>query len=328
MGYSRLDLGNTARLHVKVVRDPAPTLISLLADVYGDRPQGVAEPWRRLIREVMPTGAAAVLHPVFAPGSPILVDCVSPGIHDHGSAPDPTDYLEQIRDTAPGVLLDQLHEVHGEDLPVQWRPVAAAPVRWLHGFADVMAGAWDAFAPVWSRASALFDREIERIGSAVVRDAPETSLLGLGSRHYYREGILHIEDRYPADFALGERVLAFVPIISSSAPTLCELDAPDMVWLGCAMPGQGRLHEPGEHVPPSTDALTIAIGPARARILRMLTAPAAMSDIAGWIDATAPAATYHCRRLEAAGLLVRRRQGLYTEVRRTSRGEALIDLFS
>jgi len=51
MGYSRLDLGNTARLHVKVVRDPAPTLISLLADVYGDRPQGVAEPWRRLIQK-------------------------------------------------------------------------------------------------------------------------------------------------------------------------------------------------------------------------------------------------------------------------------------
>ncbi|ACU72283.1 transcriptional regulator, MarR family [Catenulispora acidiphila DSM 44928] len=327
MEYSRLDLGDTTDLRVSVVRDPMPTLISLVADVYGHRPQGVVEPWRRLVRESARVDAAAVLHPMFAPRTPVLPDCISPLVHDHGRAADPTDHFERIRETAPAVLLGELHRIFGADLPAQWRPVAAAPKRWLHGVAEVMAGTWSAFAPVWNRASALFDREFERVGSAMVRSASETVFLGLGSRHRYKDGVLHIEDRYPADFSLQGRTLAFVPVVSSSAPTLCELDDPHQVWLGYAMPGQGRLHSSEDYVPPRTDALGTAIGRTRAHILRMLTAPATMSDIAAWINATAPAATYHCRQLEDAGLLTRYRHGLYTEVRRTLRGEALIDLF-
>lgn len=328
MAFSRLDLGDMTRLRVSVVRDPMPTLLSLLADVYGHRPQGVVEPWRRLVRQTTPADAAAVLHPMFAPRTPALPDCISPLVHHHAEGAGPDEHLERIRDTAPEVLFDDLYRIFGEDIPAPWRPVVAAPTRWLHGVADVMAGAWDAFGPVWNRASALFDREIERVGAAVVRTAPETVLLGLGSRHLYTDGVLNIEDRYPEDFALNGRTLAFVPIISSSTPSLCELDRPDMVWLGYAMPGQGRLHLREELDPPRTDALGVAIGPARARILRMLTTPATMSDVAGWISATAPAATYHCRQLESAGLLTRRRLGSFTEVRRTVRGEALVDLFA
>ncbi|MEZ0110264.1 DNA-binding transcriptional ArsR family regulator [Catenulispora sp. EB89] len=327
MAFSRLDLGDMTRLRVSVKRDPVPMLISLLADIYGDRPQGVPEPWRRLVRGAMSTDAAAVLRPMFAPGTPVLPDCISPLIRPDADRPDPGEHLERIREADPHVLLAELHAIFGEDVPTTWRPVVAAPERWLRGVADVMADTWGAFTPVWNRASELFDREVERVGAAVVRGAPEAVLLGLGSRHHYRDGILHIEDRYPEDFALAERTLAFVPIISSSAPTLCELDRPDLVWLGYAMPGQGRLHSAAA-TPARTDALGVAIGSARALILRTLTAPATMSDIAGWIGATAPAATYHCRQLEAAGLLTRRRQGSWTEVRRTARGEALVDLFS
>lgn len=327
MGYSRLDLGDVADLRVSVVCDPMPTLISLVADVYGQRPQGVAEPWRRLIRRAAVVDAAQVLSPMFAPRTPVLPDCISPVIHEHSNA-DPVAYLDRIRDTAPDVLLDELHQIFGEDLPPQWRPVAAAPKPWLQTMAAVMDGVWGAFAPVWSRATALFDQEFERVGSAVVRSVAETVLLNLGSRHRYTDGVLHIEDRYPAEFALDGRTLAFIPVISSSAPTLCELDRPDMVWLGYAMPGQGRLHGSEPVLPFRSDALGIAIGIPRAHILRMLTTPATMSDVADWIGATAPAATYHCRVLEDAGLLTRRRRGLYTEVRRTSRGEALVDLFN
>lgn len=327
MNFSSFDLGDPARMNVTVVRDPMPTILSLMADVYGQRPQGVLEPWRRLMRRHATVDAAAVLHPMFAPRTPVLPDCISPQIRDRGACPDPGDHFERVRDCAPEVLLDELHGIFGPDLPAQWRPVAAAPKGWLHGVADVMADAWTAFAPVWSRASALFDREFERIGSAVVRGAPETVLLGLGPHHRYSAGVLRIKDHYPSQFALNGRVLAFVPVISSATPSLCELDRPDMAWLGYAMPGQGRLHTAGDDIPPPGDALSTAMGPARARILRMLTVPATMKDVAGWIRATAPAATYHCRQLEDAGLLIRHRLGSYTEVRRTARGEALVDLF-
>lgn len=327
MAFSRLDLGDVTRLRVSVKRDPVPMLLSLLADIYGRRPQGVPEPWRRLVRGSMTTDAAAVLHPMFSPGTPVLPNCISPLIRAEVDSSDPGEHLERMRETDRDVLLRELHGIFGDDVPPPWRPVVAAPQRWLRGVAEVMAATWEAFTPLWGRAAGLFDREIERIGAAVVRGAPEAVLLGLGSRHHYHEGVLHIEDRFPEDFALQERTLAFVPIISSSAPTLCELDRPDLVWLGYAMPGQGRLHSAGA-VPAPSDALGVAIGSARALILRTLTTPATMSDIAGWIGATPPAATYHCRQLEAAGLLTRRRQGAHTEVRRTLRGEALVDLFS
>ncbi|WP_194916813.1 winged helix-turn-helix domain-containing protein [Catenulispora rubra] len=327
MAFSRLDLGDMSRLRVSVIRDPVPMLISLLADIYGDRPQGVPEPWRRLVRGSMSTDAAAVLRPMFAPGTPVLPDCISPPIRSSADSPDPGEHLERVREADPDVLLAELHGIFGDDVPPPWRPVVAAPERWLRGVADVMADTWDAFTPLWSRATELFDREVERIGAAVVRGAPEAVLLGLGSRHHYQDGSLYIEDRYPEDFALEGRTLAFVPIISSSAPALCELDRPDLVWIGYAMPGQGRLHSAAT-IPARADALGVAVGSARALILRALTTPATMSDIAGWIGATAPAATYHCRQLEAAGLIIRRRQGSRTEVRRTVRGEALVDLFS
>lgn len=50
-----------------------------------------------------------------------------------------------------------------------------------------------------------------------------SGLLGLGRHHHYRDGVLHIEDRFPADFAFNGRTLAFVPVVSSATPKLCEL---------------------------------------------------------------------------------------------------------
>ncbi|MEY9928844.1 DNA-binding transcriptional ArsR family regulator [Catenulispora sp. GP43] len=328
MPYTCLDLGDATRLRISVVRDPAPTLISLVADVFGRRPQGVSEPWRRLVRSTAPPDAAAVLHPLFAPTTAVLPDCISPEVRNRADGGGLAEYLTRIRDTAPEALLDELHTFFGADLPRQWRPVSAAPARWLNRVADVMASAWEGFAPVWSSASVLFDREFERVGTAVVRGATEAILLGFGSRrHRYQGGRLYIEDRFPEAFVLGDRTLALTPIVSSSTPLLCELDRPDKVWLGYAMPGQRRLCD-SDAEQPRRDTLAVAVGPARAVILRMLTAPATMSDVAKRLNVSPPAATYHCRQLEDAGLLVRRRNGSHIHVQRTVRGGALVDIFS
>lgn len=329
MKYSRLHLGDVTRVRVSVIRDPMPTLISLLADVFGNRPQGVPQAWRELVCRTTPADAPVVLNPMFAPSTAVLPDCISPAVHDRADSAGPADHLERIRDTSPEVLLGELAAFFGEDAPPPWRPVVAAPARWLQRVADVMAGAWDGFTPIWSRASRLFDREFERVGTAVVREAPDAILLSVGSspRHRYRDGVLYIEDRFPEEFTLGTRALGLIPIVSSSMPSLCDLDQPDRVWLGYAMPDQGQLRNANSGSQ-RNDALSVAIGPARALILRMLTTPATMSDIAGWIGTTPPAATYHCRQLEDAGLLDRTRSGSHVHVQRTSRGEALVDLFS
>lgn len=309
MPFSRLDLGDTTQLRIRVVRDPMPLLISLLADVYGERPQGVPAAWRRMVRDAAPVHAAAVLSPIFSRDTPMMPDCISPRIHDHL---DPAVDLERIGDADGGVLLAEVHRMFGDDLPGPWRRVGSAPERWLGLLALVMREAWTAFEPVWRRASALFDREAERVGSAVVRGVPETVLVGLGPRHRYADGTLLIEDRHPEPFSLGRRTLVLVPVISSTTPSLCELDDPESVWLGYGMPGQGQLYGEARPGAPAKDALGVALGPPRALIMRLLKAPATMSEIAGWIEATAPAATHHCRRLEDAGLLVRHRRGSHT----------------
>ena len=72
--------------------------------------------------------------------------------------------------------------------------------------------------------------------------------------------------------------------------------------------------------------LTIITGGQRARLLRALAEPRAMGDLAAELGVAPSSATHHVRALEAAGLVVRRRDGSMILVTRTARGAALIML--
>lgn len=77
--------------------------------------------------------------------------------------------------------------------------------------------------------------------------------------------------------------------------------------------------------PNSFDAL---LGWQRARILWGLDVPQRPGQIAETLRMVPGGATHHLSRLEAAGLVIRRRRGRYVVVERTPRGTALLELYA
>ena len=71
------------------------------------------------------------------------------------------------------------------------------------------------------------------------------------------------------------------------------------------------------------DALT---GPSRARVLRALSVPMTIGELAALLDVVPSAASHHVDRLQAAGLVTRRRAGRSVLVSRTARGAELLTL--
>ena len=84
--------------------------------------------------------------------------------------------------------------------------------------------------------------------------------------------------------------------------------------------------------PPSSrrtvDALSALLGGTiRSVILRRLTSPMTMGALATILDCPPATATFHCERLERAGLVTRVRHGRTIRVSRTAIGESLLDLY-
>jgi DNA-binding transcriptional ArsR family regulator len=77
-------------------------------------------------------------------------------------------------------------------------------------------------------------------------------------------------------------------------------------------------------VPARLEAL---VGLQRARLLRTLDRPRTVGELARTLIAVPSAATHQVSTLEAAGLVVRERDGQRVLVHRTARGSRLIELY-
>ena len=69
------------------------------------------------------------------------------------------------------------------------------------------------------------------------------------------------------------------------------------------------------------------LGVPRAQILRKVARPTSIGSLAEALRAVPSAATHHVKALEAAGLVVRDRDGRNVVVRHSARGRALLDLY-
>jgi DNA-binding MarR family transcriptional regulator len=76
-----------------------------------------------------------------------------------------------------------------------------------------------------------------------------------------------------------------------------------------------------------TATLEALVGPQRARLLRALERPQSVGELARTLIAVPSAATHQVTALEAAGLVVRRRNGQRVIVHRTVRGARLVELY-
>jgi hypothetical protein len=144
----------------------------------------------------------------------------------------------------------------------------------------------------------------------------------------FDDDVLKIRDPEPARFDLRARPLVLVPMLSGKQALICNLERDDAVWIAYPLPGMSQLFagapDPGR---PEPDPLESVLGPVRARLLLALERPRTMTELTGLAQLAPSAITYHCDRMAAARLVWRDKRGREVWVARTSRGDALIDVF-
>ncbi|MEV8638701.1 winged helix-turn-helix domain-containing protein [Streptosporangium sp. NPDC051023] len=309
---------------VSVSISPNVTALAVIADALAGRRRGLPEPLRRRVREAVSPQGREVVRPLGAPGYSVVPDSVIPQtpIGDF-SVKSQIDLLREVPEER--LIADLEQAFGGQRVPEHWRSAAERPKRWLTGYAAALGDVWGATGPLWQQARPLLDREIERIGTAVVRGGLDVLLSSLSERIRYGEDGLLIADLEPSRYDLGDRRMVLVPMLAGRDAVIVNLDHPDVVWIAYPVPGADALWRGPDRR--AADELSALVGPVRAGLLHALGQPTTMSALAAGAGMVPSAITYHCERLVASGLVSRERRGREVWIIRTRRGEELLDLF-
>ncbi|MGW0122108.1 helix-turn-helix domain-containing protein [Streptomyces sp. NPDC003327] len=242
--------------------------------------------------------------------------------------------LDELAESDPALVAAEVAAFHSAGAtPPEWRPLLDHPASFLAAYRAVFGAAWDAFAPLWREADVLMGREAERVGLAAVTGGLDGLLTGLDAADvHYRDGALRLPHPCPTHLAdLGGRPLVLVPLASGYTASMYGADRDDALWIAYPVRGLGRIagRRHGEAERPSgADGLSLVLGPVRARILRHVPHRPTVGDLARQLRLGVSTMTYHCRQLEAAGLLQRVRHGREVRLHPTERGTALTHLLA
>jgi DNA-binding transcriptional ArsR family regulator len=319
---TELHIGRTGE--IRVALDPYISVLALITDALGRR-RGAPQAWRsRILATLSPHGVSAV-RPIVAPSFSVTPDCVTP--LDPSREVPVRDQVEWLHDMSDDVLLGDIQAVFDPAPPPHWQGALRQPRSWMHAYADAMGDAWRCIQPWWRRAQPLLEAEVTRVGTAIVRGDLGLVLDGLHPAGRFEAGVLRIRDPEPARFGLAGRSLVLVPMLSGEQALICNLELPDVAWIGYPLPGLHRtLRQPASPARSPQDVLAAMIGPVRAQILLALTRPAGMGELAQLTSLAPSAVTYHCERLATAGLVRREKWGRTVTVSRTGRATELIGL--
>ncbi|MEV0386666.1 winged helix-turn-helix domain-containing protein [Nonomuraea sp. NPDC050643] len=317
---TRLFIGRLDRVPVNVTMVPGLSMLALISDALAGRDRGAPERWRRLVRSAVMTPDETVVDSLASPGYTIFPDAAFPG--DFRRDLDVPTQLEMVRDAPPDALQEELDVMTDGQPPPHWQPAMKHPRRWLHGFAGLLEQTWSAMYEEWQQTRELFDREVERVAVASARGALDVVLNNLHVDCSFREGAFSVPDYGCDEFSIESKNLVLMPLLAGSNALIARLDGPDTVWIAYSPP---HLTTPR---PKSTEEqLKLLLGDARAAVLISLDRPLSMGVLARRVKCHPSVITYHCSRLESAGLITRRREGREIYVHRTKRGTALLNLF-
>ena len=320
-GY-QLQVGPPGALTISIVMFPQQSVLALLRQVASGQPNGrQGWPPATIGRTLRPTARFAA-QSFTGRGAPVIPECCAPipPLADVSVA----EQAGRLRDLAPRVLTDELQAgSEGHAFAPPWRAAAEQPRRWLSSLADLSLGAWAAMQPRWRAAAPLFDREVARVGTAVVRGGVDALLNSLHPRISYADGVLAVSFPHDRCVALGPRRLALLPMIASRGSLAVSFERPGVCYIAYPI----RPPSPGSQAQTS-GALALILGPLRAAALQALRQPMTVSDLAAAVYCAPTTATYHLQQLAAAGMVSRERHGTSVQVSRTTRGDKLIDLLS
>lgn len=321
----RLRVGYPGPPAVSVVKVPHLSLIALLEVT--SSPQSLSGRTGRQIRAAVgrPGRFALAAIPQQSPQRfPDLVPSPVPPASDITAA----EQAQRLRDLPASALLVDLHREFRGELPPWWRPAADRPRRWLDSFAAATMDGWAVLEPLWRQAQPLIDREILRVGAAVVRGGIDALFNSLHPRICYRDGELIVRHTRDSVRDLAGRRLVLVPMVCGPNGTVVAFDSPDIAFLGYPLRGFAGNGGQSRPTDPARDALALVLGPARAQALRAAHSSLTMGQLAGQLQCEAGTASYHCDRLETAGLILRERHSQSVWVRRTPRGDELVDILT
>jgi hypothetical protein len=319
----RLRLGDPAAVNLALVKSPHLSLVLLLTARASSSAVGrTARAARASVRASRRFALASLLasaHQVFPDVAvtpiPPLVDVTV------------DEQVQRLREIPDDTVLDDMARTFGEVLPPAWLPAVDAPRHWLDAYAAATLDALPVFSPRWQRAQVLLDLEARRVGASVVRGCTDVLLNTLHPRMRYENGVFWVPAAREASFDLGGRRLALVPTITGRGGVLVGFDLPDVVYIAYPVPGQASFEEHGvTHGDADADPLSGVLGRMRADLLRAMGRPVSMGQLAAATACSPRMTTYHCDRLEAAGLILRERHGQSVWVSRSARGGELVDL--
>jgi DNA-binding transcriptional ArsR family regulator len=232
--------------------------------------------------------------------------------------------LERIRATPPERVAQEVEwRFAKEAAPDDLAPLLDDPERLLDVLVEQMRAYWErALAPWWPEIRAVLEADIHVRARRLIAGGALSVFSDLHPSVRWRDGQIEVERRHEQHVELGGRGMLLVPAAFAWPDIFALTDEPWEKALVYTPRGVGELWAPAEDCDP--DALAALLGGRRAEILVALRAPAATSDLAARLGASAAGVSEHLGVLRRAGLVTAQRDGRRVLYRRTAAGETLL----
>jgi DNA-binding transcriptional ArsR family regulator len=317
-----LDLSEVRCHPVRVSITPLPSLAISALEALDDPIHACRAPWRDEIRNRLTEKDLAALLPLRGPGW--HPSCAIPTPEAPAASVD--DELDRLRSIPIEVIEAEVDGLRDGPGKPNWMLARRGAARWRRAYIDALARAWEGYAPVWDRAASALDREIERLGAGVAMGAVGELLTSVHPRSHVVGDEWRIRSDYTRQMSLADGPLCLTPVIHPTRRVLLHDDDHDgLCAISYPLPGFDPYREPDLTSPL---ALAGLLGARRAMLLQRLDRPLTIGALAELLHAVPSAATHHVQALARAGLVQRERAGKHVLVRRTSRGTALLELYS
>lgn len=306
---------------VRVSAAPLVTVTMLLMEALGNT-KGSPPAWYGPVRSSLSSEDLATFTPMIGSRSlPFFPGCLLP--EPTAFAPTFEEQLDQVATISPDELVSDL--VHHRLVDTPWAPVASAPGTWLDAYLACLRRAWTGAQPLWQLAQPLIEREVTRIGAAVVQGTFDVLMGQLSPRLTVVDGCWKMT-RHEDPFPLASEIV-LVPIVAGPKALFLDQNGDDLAscvahplphaWRSGEFDGRAR----------NGDSLAALLGEPRAGLLRRLEQPVTPGSLAESMIYAPSAISHHLHTLEKAGLVERERHGRHILVHRTGRGTALLNLY-
>lgn len=237
------------------------------------------------------------------------------------------DELERLRSTPSSIVRRHaLQMVYWRrDLRHALRPFLEAPEEAVERLAGLVETYWDrALAHHWPRILAVLESDVLYRSRRLAMHGPTGLFSDLHLTARYGDGTLTITKPFDVEVKSTGQGIVLVPVLFSWPDLYVILEKAWRPTIGYSPRGAGLWLGVSES---PDEAMQLALGGARASVVRALEVPRNTGELAQALNLTAGAVSQHLGRLKQAGIVEPLRQGRRVFYRLTQRGEKMVRLF-